>query len=76
MNTQYCARVDASIKRCERGCVLYDGNGDELFLFPLFWTDDLIMKALDFANQAFSRGVEVGRVKKLYEIRGALGIEI
>jgi hypothetical protein len=45
-----------------------------LFAFPSDWTSDQVMKALDFANEAFERGIRYGRSDKAYEVRRALGI--
>jgi len=40
---------------------LYNQHGDYLYSFPGNFTDDQIMKALDFANFSFTRGVALGR---------------
>lgn len=77
---KYCHPGDAFIERKKDGpagdtCELYDCDGNKLFAFAPEWTDAQIMKALDFANVAFSAGVRYGRSDKAYEVRKALGME-
>lgn len=77
-----CDRKDAAIIADEReetkgDKMLYDCDGYLLFVFPLAegWEDEqMILRALDFANEAFERGVRVGRSDKAFEIRKALGM--
>ncbi len=78
---KYCHPQDAFIREDEREMtkgekLLYSCDGDLLFAFPGpgEWTDEQIMIALDFANQAFERGVIFGRSEKAYEMRKALGM--
>lgn len=75
-----CSRNDAAIVPDEREMtkgdkMLYDCE-NLLFAFPLAenWTDDQIMRALDFANETFERGMRFGRSDKAAEIRKAIGI--
>lgn len=49
-------------------------DGDVLFSFPLDTDDMCIWLALDFANQAYRRGVDVGKYSAQRKIQAALGI--
>jgi hypothetical protein len=76
---KYCHPKDAKIVEDERENtkgekLLYSCDGDLLFAFPNDWTDEQVMKALDFANEAFGVGRRLGRLDKAYEIRKALGM--
>lgn len=52
--------------------VLYDCDGEIYFQFPMVWSDDAIMTAVRFANQAYDRGVAAGRYSKAWEVKKAL----
>lgn len=74
-----CHQQDAEIINDDREMtkgerMLYDCDGALLFVFPSDWSDDQVMKALDFANDAFEKGRIYGRAEKGTEIRRALGI--
>ena len=76
---KYCDRNDAIIRVDDRegskgGSLLYDCDGEMLFAFPEGWTDEQVLRALDFANLAYERGEKAGQTNKSYEIRRALGI--
>jgi hypothetical protein len=76
---KYCHPQDAKIVDDVRDNtkgekLLYNCDGDLLFAFPNDWTEEHVMKALDFANEAFERGNRYGRSDKAYELRKALGM--
>ena len=76
---KFCHPKDAVIRDDDREHtegekLLCDCDGDVLFAFPSGWTEEQIMKALDFANDAFEKGIQYGRSDKAYEVRKALGI--
>lgn len=76
---KYCHPNDAAIENDKRENtagerLLYNSDEDLLFAFPPDWTDDQVMKALDFANEAFEKGIRYGRSEVAFEIRKALGM--
>ena len=64
-------REDCFINRdCENfpnSAVLFDGDGERLFVFPGNWSNEQIYTALAFANFAFNRGCCIGEDKKVSE---------
>lgn len=68
---------DAGIDRdtAQGYAVLVDPDGNELFSFPAEWTDKQIRLALSFANRAYVHGTQWGEIKKMRELRMALGVE-
>lgn len=59
--TQYCHPGGCSIERVDaKGSAgpytrIYDSEGEVLFDFPGIWSDNEVMCALDFANQAYAK---------------------
>jgi len=76
---KFCHPQDAIVEDDDREMtkgekLLRDCDRDILFAFPSEWTTDQVMKALDFANEAFEKGIRYGRSDKAYEVRKALGM--
>lgn len=53
---------------------LRDEEGTCVFQFPATWTDEQIKQALEFANEAYAQGIEIGKMRKVAEIRAALAL--
>jgi hypothetical protein len=79
MNDKLCHPEDALIMRDSStvpgSIALCDCDGDCLFTFPEYWSDEQVFTALRFANMAYAMGVKVGSMQKAAAIRSALGIE-
>ena len=79
MRDTYASWVDCTIDRenpdYPNEAVLYDEDGEIVWLFGGHFTNDQIKEALRFANKAYAVGCGDGERRKLYEIRNALGIE-
>lgn len=57
------------------GCkVVYDGDGDEVEVFPSNWSDDMIWTVVNYLNKSYERGVRDGRSHLQQEVRNMLGI--
>lgn len=54
--------------------VLCDKKDHEIWTFPVGWTQEQIMVALEFANHAYDKGVKVGMKRKQEEIKKVLGV--
>jgi len=52
--------------------VMMDCDGNVLFTAPESWKLEQMFHALQIANEAYARGVRVGRMAKRNEIRHAL----
>lgn len=76
---EYLNKEDCCIRRDHPNhpnkVVLSDPVFGILYIFSQGYTDEMICEALNFANKAFDRGVDVGDSYRCTEIKQALGIE-
>jgi len=72
----YAHKEDCFIDRADRPgkAILLNEEGTRLATFETDMTDAQIMSALDFANDAWARGVKFGNEQKAGEIRAVLGV--
>ncbi|MCW8829980.1 MAG: hypothetical protein OQK32_00485 [Gammaproteobacteria bacterium] len=74
----YAHKDDCSITRGGEQfpgkAVLWDCDGEVLFVCAESWTDEQIYHALAFANKTYSKGCEIGQHQKMWDIKKALGI--
>lgn len=68
-------RVERGLDDYPGQAILMDCDGEVLLVVPDTWEDHHLFTALDFANQAFRRGKDVGRneiisgFKRLMELK-------
>ncbi|MDA8093682.1 MAG: hypothetical protein M0T84_07165 [Betaproteobacteria bacterium] len=53
--------------------VAYDADGEIIERFDGDWTDEMVFKAIEFANRAHDIGFHRGEAAKAHAIRAALG---
>lgn len=72
-----CAKEDVFIDRSQKHrVVLMDNDGAFSRPFPSSWSDENILLALEFANQAYEIGRAVGVWEAQTAMRTALGIGV
>lgn len=54
--------------------VLCDNKDREIWMFPSDWSSEQIMVALEFANNAYDKGVTEGMRRKQEQIKKVLGV--
>lgn len=65
---------DIYIENTEKEVKVYDGDGELIDTLNKSWSEEKIMYMIEFANKAFSLGVEIGEATKERQIAGALGM--
>ena len=71
VNTSDC-NIERDLEDSPNKAILMDCDGEILFIFPDYWTDEQIYTALRFANFTYRMGKSAGMKEKASEMRKAL----